>query len=125
MNSIYPHSRVDIAPSSNMLEQLDWDGPGHDMEEDDVIRHMAYNGITQNMVDSAYPYALTFIDRGLSTDSAHADFYSEVNQLRHVLLNTYGTPPTLDSHLGWWYPDVHDIEHIRVLRHVQDYEAPD
>ncbi|PBK86162.1 hypothetical protein ARMGADRAFT_1035877 [Armillaria gallica] len=96
----------------NMLKQLDWDGPGHDMEEDDVIQHMADN-------------VHTLMHSHLSTDSTHANFYLEVNQLHHVLLNTYGTPPTLDSHLGWWYPDAHDIEHRRVLHHVQDYKAPD
>lgn len=62
INSIYPHSCIDIAASSNVLEWLDWDGPGREMEEDDVIYHMAANGITQDMVDSAYPYTLMFID---------------------------------------------------------------
>ncbi|KAK0223802.1 hypothetical protein IW262DRAFT_1458863 [Armillaria fumosa] len=125
IRSMYPHSPVDIAASSNVLEHMDWDGPGHNLNEDDIIHHMAMNGITQPMVDSAYPYGLTFIDRGLSTDSIHADFYSDVDHQRHILLDTYGVPPTIDAHQGWWYPDMQDIEHIRVLRHVQDYEVPE
>ncbi|KAK0232793.1 hypothetical protein IW262DRAFT_1451368 [Armillaria fumosa] len=63
--------------------------------------------------------------KGLATDSTHADFYSEVDQQWHVLLDTYGVPPTIDAHQGWWYPDTHDLECIQVLHHVQDYESTD
>lgn len=116
---------IEIAPSSNVLERMDWEASGREMEDDDVIRHMASNGITQPMVDSTYPYGLTFIDRGLSTDSIHAEFYSDVDRQRHVLLDTYSVPSPIDAHQGWWYPDAQDLERIRILRHIQEYEAPD
>ncbi|KAK0228078.1 hypothetical protein IW262DRAFT_1455276 [Armillaria fumosa] len=125
MNTTSHQSPVEIAPSTNVFEWMEWDGLGHDMDEDDIITHMAFNGTTQSMVDSAYLYGLTFIDRGLSTDSAHAEFYLEVDQQRHILLDMYGIPPTIDAHQGWWYPDAQDLERIHVLRHVQSYEAMD
>ncbi|KAK0479001.1 hypothetical protein EDD18DRAFT_1113975 [Armillaria luteobubalina] len=84
INSTSLNSSIVIVPLSNVLEHMDWDGLGHDLDEDNVIRHMAANGITQAMVDSAYLYGLTFIDR-----------------------------------------DVQDLERIRVLCHVQDYESTD
>ncbi|PBK81852.1 hypothetical protein ARMGADRAFT_1039052 [Armillaria gallica] len=77
------------------------------------------------MIDSAYPYRVTFIDQGISTDSMHADFYLDVDQQRHVLLGAYGIPLTIDAHQGWWYPDAQDVKRIRVLCHVQEYELPD
>ncbi|KAK0211844.1 hypothetical protein IW262DRAFT_1301313 [Armillaria fumosa] len=125
MNVACPQAPVEISSSTNILEHMEWDGSGWDMDEDDVIHHMAHNGLTQPMVDSAYPYGLTFIDRGLSTDSAHTEFYVEIDQRRHVLLDTYGVPPTIDAHQGWWYPDTQDLKRIRVLRHVQSYESTD
>ncbi|KAK0485573.1 hypothetical protein EDD18DRAFT_1111373 [Armillaria luteobubalina] len=84
INSASPNSSIMIVPLSNVLECMDWDGSGCDLDEDDVIHHMAANGITQAMVNSAYLYGLTFIDR-----------------------------------------DAQDLEHIRVLCHVQDYESTD
>ncbi|PBK65441.1 hypothetical protein ARMSODRAFT_1022250 [Armillaria solidipes] len=107
-------STIRIAESSNVLERMEWDAQGRDLSEDDVIKHLAVNGITQAMIDSAYPYGVTFIDRGLSTDSSHADFYLDINQHHHVLLDTYSIPPMIDAHQGWWYPDAHD-----------DFEAPE
>ncbi|KAK0214971.1 hypothetical protein IW262DRAFT_1300215 [Armillaria fumosa] len=125
MNVACPQALVEISSSTNVLEHMEWDGSRWDMDEDDVIHHMAHNGLTQPMVDSAYPYGLTFIDCGLSTDSAHAEFYVEIDQRQHVLLNTYGMPPTIDTHQGWWYLDVQDLERIRVLCHIQSYESTD
>ncbi|PBK60270.1 hypothetical protein ARMSODRAFT_982387 [Armillaria solidipes] len=116
---------VEITALSNVLERMEWDGHGRDLTEDNVIRHLAYNGITQDMISSAYPYGITFIDHGLSTDSVHADFYSDIDIHRHVLLGAYGIPPTIDAHHGWWYPDTSDLECIRVLRHVQEYDLPE
>lgn len=125
INNLPNEPNVNIAPSSNMLERMDWDTHGQDMTEDDVIRHLAYNGITQDMIDSAYPYEVTYIDRGISTDSVHAEFYSDIDVQRHVLLDAYGVPPTIDAHRGWWYPNATDLERIRVLRHVQEHELPE
>ncbi len=79
INNLLNKPNVNIAPSSNMLERMDWDAHGRDMTEDDVICHLAYNGITQDMIDSAYPYGVTYIDCGISTDSVHAEFYSDIN----------------------------------------------
>ncbi len=125
INSSNRASIIRIGQSTSVLECMEWDAQGRDLSEDDVIEHLAINGITQAMIDSTYPYGVTYIDRGLSTDSSHADFYSDIDQQRHELLDTYGIPPTIDAHQGWWYPDAHDVERIKTLRHVQDFEAPE
>ncbi|PBK92974.1 hypothetical protein ARMGADRAFT_1030434 [Armillaria gallica] len=114
INSTPNEPNIVIAPSSNVLEHMEWDAHGRDMTEDDVIRHLAGNGVTQEMVDSAYPYGVTFIDCGISTESVHADFYSDIDSQRHVLLEAYSVPPTIDAHRGWWYPDSSDLERIRL-----------
>ncbi|KAK0494363.1 hypothetical protein EDD18DRAFT_1107383 [Armillaria luteobubalina] len=115
INTAHPDALIEIANLSNILERMDWDGASRDLDEDDMIRYLASNGVTQAMIDSAYPYGLTFIDCGLSTDSTHTDFYSEVDQQWHILLNTYETLLAINAHQGWWYPDVQDIERIHVL----------
>ncbi|KAK0459044.1 hypothetical protein IW261DRAFT_1579035 [Armillaria novae-zelandiae] len=125
MNATNPQTPVEVAPPTNMFEHMEWDGSRQDLDEDNVINHKVINRITQSMVDSTYPYSLTFINRGIAMDSAHTEFYSGIDQQRHVLLDTYGIPPTIDAHQGWWYPDAQDIEHIHVLRHIQSYENPD
>ncbi|KAK0214472.1 hypothetical protein IW262DRAFT_1300556 [Armillaria fumosa] len=71
---MYPHSPVDIAASSNVLKHMDWDGPGCDLNEDDIIHHMAMNGITQ-LVDN-YEVPEQRNDRpGISSDHTVFDWF--------------------------------------------------
>ncbi|KAK0429655.1 hypothetical protein EV421DRAFT_1914262 [Armillaria borealis] len=103
---------VEVAPSSNVLECMEWDAPGRDMEEDDIIQS---SGVQWDYsVYEVYP-PIPFMQ----------EFYSDIDLHRRVLLATYGVPPMLDPHQGWWYPDAQDLERIHILRYVQDYEAPD
>ncbi len=101
MNSDPSHLPVDIAPLGESFFWLEWDAHTGNLDEDDVLWHLASNGVTQTMIDAAYPYGVTFIDFELLSGPANSEFYSFVDEEHHQLLRIYGVPTILEKYAGW------------------------
>ncbi|SJL16304.1 uncharacterized protein ARMOST_19824 [Armillaria ostoyae] len=61
------------------------------------------------MIDSAYPYGLSFIDFELSTGSANSEYYSFIDTERHRLLSIHSVPRISSEYEGWWMPSGSDL----------------
>ncbi|KAK0430218.1 hypothetical protein EV421DRAFT_1744348 [Armillaria borealis] len=104
LNSDPSHPMIDIALLGESFFRLEWDAHAGNLEEDDVLRHLAYNGVTQSMIDTAYPYGVTFLDFELSSGSANSEYYSFIDEEHHRLLGVYGMPTIPGEYAGWWTP---------------------
>lgn len=65
---------IEIAVLENLFFCMEWDAHAANIGEDDVIRHLANNGVSQVMIDAAYPYGVTFIDFELSSGSVNSEY---------------------------------------------------
>ncbi|PBL04567.1 hypothetical protein ARMGADRAFT_1022957 [Armillaria gallica] len=91
---------IEISPLGDTFSRLEWEAHAANIEEDDVIQHLANNGVLQMMIDVAYPYGVTFLDFELLSGSFNLDYYSFVDEERHRLLNIYGVLMIPDEYAG-------------------------
>ncbi len=90
--------------------QLEWEAHAGNLGEDDVLRHLANNGVTQAIIDAAYLYGVTFLDFELLSGSVNSEYYSFVDEEWHRLLAMYGEPPILEEYARWWTPSGSDLD---------------
>ncbi len=76
------------------------------------------------MIDTAYPYSVTFIDFKLLSGSANSEYYSFVNAEQHRLLGIHSVPTIPEEYAGWWTPSGPDLDRICVLTHFTEYSSP-
>lgn len=124
MNSDPSQDPLEIAPLGESLYWLEWDMHAGNIGEDDVLTHLANNGVSQTMLDAAYPYGVTFIDFELSSGSANSDYYLLIDEEWHHLLTILGEPTIPEVYAGWWTPSRPDLDRIRVLMHVTEHLTP-
>ncbi|SJK99798.1 uncharacterized protein ARMOST_03109 [Armillaria ostoyae] len=91
---------ITIAAGSPTLRRMTFNEARENLSELDVVRHLASCGITQGMIDNAYPWALVWIDQ-------HA---------------SYGEPRIGDEFRGWWSPSTEDTHRIRAMLYYERYE---
>lgn len=115
---------IEVSPLGDSFSRMEWDAHAANVGEDDVIRHLANNGVSQTMIDAAYPYGVTFIDFELSSGSVNSDYYSFVDGERHRLLAIHGVPNIPKEYAGWWVPSGSDLDRIWVLTHVSEHVTP-
>ncbi|PBK70534.1 hypothetical protein ARMSODRAFT_1018061 [Armillaria solidipes] len=102
------------------LRRMVFHGAKENLAEIDVIRHLAANGITQEMIDSAYPWAMVWVDQHQTIH--YHDHYQRLETSRLQRLQHFGEPVIIPELRGWWSPDLSDTHRIRALIYQERYE---
>ncbi len=89
------------------------------MAKIDVVRHLAASSITQEMIDSAYPWAMVWVDQHQSIH--FRDWYHHLEESRLQRLQQFGEPQIIPELQGWWTPDIGDTHRIRALIYNERY----
>ncbi len=95
-------------------------GAKENLAEIDIIRHLAANRITQEMIDSAYPWALVWVDQHQNIH--FQDHYRHLENSRLQCLIHFGEPTIIPELRGWWSSDLGDTHRIRALIYQERYE---
>ncbi|PBK94597.1 hypothetical protein ARMGADRAFT_1029000 [Armillaria gallica] len=102
-----------------MLRRMVFHGARENLAEIDVIRHLAASGITQEMIDSAYPWAIVWVDQHQSIH--FQDWYHHLEESRLQRLQQFGEPQIITELQRWWTPDIGDTHRIHVLIYNERY----
>ncbi len=97
-------------PVGESFFQLKWEVHAGNLGEDDVLRHLANNRVTQAMIDATYSYGVTFLDFKLSSGLTNSEYYSFTDEERHRLLAMYGELPILEEYARWWTSSGSDLD---------------
>lgn len=111
---------ISVAAGGPMLRRMIFHGAEENLSEIDVIRHLAACAISQDMLDSAYPWSLAWIDQHSSVH--FRDTNQELDNERRARIARYGEPTIADDFRGWWSLDTGDTHRIRALLHYERYE---
>ncbi len=111
---------ISIAAGSPIFHRMVYHGAGENLSKLDVIRHLAVCAITQEMLNSAYPWALAWIDQHSGVHFREANRQLEIEW--QIRLQQHGAPPIAPALQGWWSPDIGDTHRIRALLYYERYE---
>ncbi|PBK61981.1 hypothetical protein ARMSODRAFT_981156 [Armillaria solidipes] len=91
------------------------------ISELNVVRHLAACGITQEMIDNAYPWAMVWIDQ--RTNVHFRAHYQDLELERQECIQRYGEPRVAEEFSGWWSPSAEDTHRIRAMLYHERYEC--
>ncbi|KAK0240622.1 hypothetical protein EDD85DRAFT_950471 [Armillaria nabsnona] len=111
---------ISIAAGSPIFRRMVYHSAGENLSELDVIRHLVACAITQEMLDSAYPWALAWIDQHSGVHFREANRQLEIE--RQIHLQQHGAPPIAPALQGWWSPDIGDTHRIQALLYYKRYK---
>ncbi len=98
---------ITVTVGNPMLQHMIFHSAGENLSEIDVICHLASCAITQDMIDSAYPWAMIWIDQHSSNmHFCNHNIALEMERLDRICC--YGKPVIATSLCGWWSPDKGD-----------------